>query len=46
MGFMSFTLLLIIILNVIVFNVYLDAENFSLVFGSPASDNISTLVTT
>ena len=47
MRFMSFTLLFIIILNVIiVFNVYLDVENFSLVFGSPASDNISTPVTT
>ncbi len=30
----------------IVFNVYLDTENLSLVFGSPASDNISTTVTT
>jgi monovalent cation:H+ antiporter-2, CPA2 family len=46
MRFMSFTLLLIIILNVIVFNLYLDAENLLLVFGSPASDNISTTVTT
>ncbi|HJR48609.1 MAG TPA: cation:proton antiporter [Nitrososphaeraceae archaeon] len=39
---MGYLLLLIIILNVIIFNISLGSENAPLVFGSPTSDNLST----